>query len=786
MLVILPRDSTCLAKSGVHTVPEVGAPTRSRAGVWLCAAGLLVLVLLVGNINLLLGKRALQWDSADFFAPAYSLVADHLKAHRLLLWNPWISGGSPDFAEPELGTTSPIMLLTAAIFPGPESGYIAYWMLTWIGAGLGMLLFAKHLGAPPWGAAISALGFIASGFFVGHAQHMSSLFSIAFLPWICWRLDDALVTRRYWSAVEAGVLYGLSGLGGYPQFTILTPGFLGLWTIGRLLFRDKGDAVEAVQVTQNRAHRVPRAVAYLALIGAVGILIFSPPYLGFATETHGYSDRIGPRARAESIGSGILPAEAISTLSSPYLFLLSYPGPGRIWPESDVSMSDIYSGSAVVVLALFALLIRSRWRYWLAAVALFFLAASLGNQLPLRGWIYDWIPLTRFFRNASMFSIYTIFVLCTLCSLAARDIEKPEGCQGPARKKLFVLTFVIVVAAAISFGIVLHKAPALPFQFDLAMVHFAIAWFGILAAALMVARNLASTRRFAHLLVAVAVCDALIAIVISAPAMYSDTAMHSSWRNIVNRDHVSNLDMTAGGLNRQLHPPEQLTEGTYVNNRNVPLKTLVLHSYNPFYNRFESSVEQDPLLREFALGKDRIWFSERPLFADVTNDSYSRFAAKTHELGQPIMVLHNPAQMRALVPRTAAPTVGQSVNGNVASEFAHAEPASAAAVDLLGYRPNSVQFRYDAPKPGWLMMTDRWAPGWQAEVNGRPEAVYGADFLFRGIRVEAGMNTITFRYRPRTWLVSIIISWGTLLLLAALEAWRLCFSRNKRVEHIGP
>src|SRR5664279_6218616 len=238
-------------------------------------------------------------------------------------------------------------------------------------------------------------------------------------------------------------------------------------------------------------------------------------------------------------------------------------------------------------------------------------------------------------------------------SLAARDIAKPEGCQGPARKKLFVPTFVIVVAASISFSIVFHKLPAFPFQFDLAMVHFAIAWFGILAAALMVARDLASTRRFAHLLVAVAVCDALIAIVISAPAMYSDTAMHSSWRNIVNRDHVSNLDMTSGGLNRQLHPPEQLTEGTYVNNRNVPLKTLVLHSYNPFYNRFESSVEQDPLLREFALGKDRIWFSERPLFADVTNDSYSRFAAKTHELGQPIMVLHNPAQMRALVPRTA-------------------------------------------------------------------------------------------------------------------------------------
>ena len=36
----------------------------------------------------------------------FFLVAEHLYAHRLVLWNPWTSAGAPDFAEPQIGSTS--------------------------------------------------------------------------------------------------------------------------------------------------------------------------------------------------------------------------------------------------------------------------------------------------------------------------------------------------------------------------------------------------------------------------------------------------------------------------------------------------------------------------------------------------------------------------------------------------------------------------------------------------------------------------------------------------------
>src|SRR5271157_4446179 len=117
---------------------------------WLLAAAILVVVVLATNYALLLGKVSPQWDAVDFFGPAFSLVSDHIRAHQLLLWNPWTSGGTPDFAEPELGSAAPILLATAAVIKHPRAGFVTYWMIIWIGAGLGMLGLTRHLRCPWW------------------------------------------------------------------------------------------------------------------------------------------------------------------------------------------------------------------------------------------------------------------------------------------------------------------------------------------------------------------------------------------------------------------------------------------------------------------------------------------------------------------------------------------------------------------------------------------------------------------------------------------------------------
>ena len=82
-----------------------------RRHSWALAALLLLTVLLGANSKLVNGHAAPLWDANDRFAPYFTLIADHARAGRILLWEPWTSGGTPPSAEPEFGSFSLSQLL---------------------------------------------------------------------------------------------------------------------------------------------------------------------------------------------------------------------------------------------------------------------------------------------------------------------------------------------------------------------------------------------------------------------------------------------------------------------------------------------------------------------------------------------------------------------------------------------------------------------------------------------------------------------------------------------------
>ena len=69
------------------------------------------------------------------------------------------------------------------------------------------------------------------------------------------------------------------------------------------------------------------------------------------------------------------------------------------------------------------------------------------------------------------------------------------------------------------------------------------------------------------------------------------------------------------------------------------------------------------------------------------------------------------------------------------------------------------------PEAGWLLVTDRWARGWRATVNGRPQDVSGAAFVYRAVPVVAGPNTVRFSYRSSAFPLLVVVSWGTLVVV---------------------
>ncbi|MBK7874553.1 MAG: hypothetical protein IPJ77_02170 [Planctomycetes bacterium] len=65
--------------------------------------------------------------------------------------------------------------------------------------------------------------------------------------------------------------------------------------------------------------------------------------------------------------------------------------------------------------------------------------------------------------------------------------------------------------------------------------------------------------------------------------------------------------------------------------------------------------------------------------------------------------------------------------------------------------PERVELDLDVQSAGWLVLADRFAPGWNAWVDGTAAPVFVADYIFRAVRVELGVKCVVFRYEPANW-----------------------------------
>jgi hypothetical protein len=67
-------------------------------------------------------------------------------------------------------------------------------------------------------------------------------------------------------------------------------------------------------------------------------------------------------------------------------------------------------------------------------------------------------------------------------------------------------------------------------------------------------------------------------------------------------------------------------------------------------------------------------------------------------------------------------------------------------VRLARDAPEEVALLVRADRPALLVLNDAWAPGWRAEVDGRPAPILRANYLVRGVWIEAGEHRVEFRH----------------------------------------
>jgi hypothetical protein len=728
------------------------------------------IVLLVANYKLLDGKVVPFWDAIDLFMPDFALQADSAGAGHLSLWNPWSNGGTPESADPQSVSYSPIATVVGLMTGGTLIGFIVYWLFIWLLAGMGILALGRHLGALAWGALAAALGYSFSGFFIGNAEHTPLFYTMSLFPFVIWRLDVALQRQRLGPAVQAGAIWGLSALGGYPALNILGGCFAALWAVGRLVCgypESKAEAIEPSRpLATGRGRHWGFGAAAMAVLALTGILVLSPAYVAFFAEGAGYTDRTGGLTRETATGSEALHPRALTTFASPYLPALSLKDK-NLWPYTDITMCSIYIPAMVFWLALLALCLQPRqwWRWWLAGLGVGSLALAMGEALPFRGWLYDLFPLFRYFRHAALFRAGYLFIMCVLALLASRDLADPFSNKAQPLWRVLVLGIAVAVAAGLSFFYVLRMAKPAPDR-GLAVAHAGLVWLGTCALAIAATRPFLfrRTRWMPMALVGLTVLDVFLTQRLSVTVLDVDPDEVQYWP-VQALYHVASVDLTPHGLERlghQTHRPW---------NCNISMKMPALDGYSAMVNHFHQEWLQDELLTLSAtqlpaakgggqarLGESRIWFSSKAEAVHLSDDLFRAFTERARKLGTPPLVVHTPESMKR--PSGAAPSAPEE-----AARIVQLPAAVPLAVGVMAYKPTRLTLEVESPDDGWLWVTDRWATGWRVTVNGRPTPVWGGNFIFRALRVGKGRNVVDFTYHPFAYPWLLILSWGTLGLI---------------------
>lgn len=330
-------------------------------------------------------------DFANYFFPFRFFVTSTVSDGDLPLWNPYVLGGIPVHADPQSGAWYPPVLLHGLIF-GNYTLYSALIeiFLTVFTAAFGFYKLCRFFSIHPYFAIAAGIMYASSGFFVGHIQHLSYLISGAFLPFIFYYFFKILKQGHWRDSLKLGVFSFFAFSGGYPAFL-----FIAIYILLFLLIKE----CIALKKWKEILNRLLNLGLSLFVFLCCSAVILYSMYLAFPYCTRGQGvalqDSLFNPFSLQSFVSFVLPFATIQ-----YANQLA----------TDVSMANGYFGLLMLGFLMASLLnfkfIKKNWQFYFIAVVC--LLVSLGSALPLRQWLFEYVPLMDLFRFPSIFSLFFI------------------------------------------------------------------------------------------------------------------------------------------------------------------------------------------------------------------------------------------------------------------------------------------------------------------------------------------------------------------------------------------
>jgi hypothetical protein len=778
-----------------------GVPRGGRAAGYLLAALFFVLI-----FHRFWDRPIILRDGIFILAPAKIMVAEALARGKVLGWCPWHFLGLPSAADPLSGWYYPlnaVFLLLPA-----EPAYRVFVLIHYPLAAWFMFILLRGRGLSLNAAVAGAGIFALSGHMISHHSTVTMLAGAAWGPLA---IHCMLRTRdgglRF--AAGAGAALAMQVLGGDPQAALLTALVIGLIGLGRLRGPERARALGAVAIA---------GVVSLAL--AADQLVPSAEYLALSERHSGVGG--DPNALAYSFHPGRL-VELI--WPSPFWALgeiMLYWGTFAIdLPGTDIPLDPTaYLGLAAITLAGVGVARGRRGLRGAVGVGLgLSLVLALGSHTPVFGWFHR-LPGLHFFRYPEKYMGWVAGFTAVGAALGLDWLERELAAwrRRLARPALGLLglTAAVALAGAGAWPRVLGHyldARAQPMQYTLAadnllrggahLVGFNLG-FGLL---LLLAALRPRWRRAAGLAGALLLwADLAAANVPTMPAgppglfLFEPEltrAIRADGGPGLGQYRIFRQDRMFYDFNRRLprmvhYQREAWWErATLVPNLNALDHLEGFSGYNPLQlAEGERLVSSQQLPPPWLLELFNVRYAVLRAGAEV--DAPGRIERIYRDSEQDVSVWKFPrARPRAYwAPRAVAAADGREAEKLLRSmDLADTIIVTAAGplpaddpgagswrpAEMLHYEEDRVEVECAAETAGWLVLSDRMYPGWEAYVDGAPAKLYRANVLARAVRLPAGRHRVEFRFESRSLRLGAAISaaaWAALLLGGAASIVR--------------
>jgi hypothetical protein len=390
---------------------------RGGAGVPAWAVGLGLLACLFAAFpKVMLGLESFVYR--DYGVLGYPFIQFHHESFwrgEFPFWNPYSNCGAPFMAQWGTMTLYPGSLIYL-LLPLPWSlGFFCLLHLALGGAG--MFALARRWVGNDFAAGVAAMAFVFCGTTFSSLMWPNYTVALGWMPWVILLVERSSREGGRW-LIGAAIGAAMQLLSGVPELVSLTWVLIGCLAVSEAV---RGDADR-----WGLARRFGMVVVVAAGLVAVQLL----PFADLLEQSQ--------RDRSLATSKWAMPLWGVANLLVP-LFHCRETMQGPYLQPGQAFLGSYYPGAAVMLLAAWALRCGRERRVWIVgALVLFSFLMACGENGFLYPLVKRFIPLLGVARYPVKFLFLAAFGLPLLAAFAVRDLQSSEAAAGP-RRTLFVI-----------------------------------------------------------------------------------------------------------------------------------------------------------------------------------------------------------------------------------------------------------------------------------------------------------------------------------------------------------